>query len=143
MPSSASAPASPPSASHSQNSATQPSPGKHLVRFHLSFFFSISRCFSGSCVDSCWLSMTSKADAATNNDGLFNAEEKKPDLSDQFEYGLLLFFLSVFDLKFPVLLKLKSLYCFNIPTVQLQFLSLCDLLNGFPFDLFEYLIGEI
>lgn len=55
MPSSASAPASPPSASHSQNSATQPSPRKHL------------------------------AEAATNNDGLFNAEEKKPDLSDQFE----------------------------------------------------------
>lgn len=42
MPSSASAPASPPSASHSQNSATQPSPRKHLVCFLL---YSLSRCF--------------------------------------------------------------------------------------------------
>ncbi|KAA0058023.1 uncharacterized protein E5676_scaffold346G00180 [Cucumis melo var. makuwa] len=51
MPSSASAPASPTSASHSQNSATQPSPRKNL------------------------------AEAANSND----AEEKKPDLTDQFE----------------------------------------------------------
>uniref|UniRef100_A0A9I9DE16 Uncharacterized protein n=1 Tax=Cucumis melo TaxID=3656 RepID=A0A9I9DE16_CUCME len=51
MPSSASAPASPTSASHSQNSATQPSPRKNL------------------------------AEAANSND----AEEKKPDLTDQFD----------------------------------------------------------
>ncbi|XP_022134661.1 uncharacterized protein LOC111006878 [Momordica charantia] len=56
MPSSASAPASPPSASHSQNSATHSSPPKHLADA-----------------------------AATSNDGLLDAEEKKPDLSDQFE----------------------------------------------------------
>lgn len=89
MPSSASAPASPPSASHSQNSATQPSPRKNSVRLFLSSLsLSLSRRFSSACIDSFSLSMISKADGVTNNDGLSNAEEKKPDLSDQFEYGL-------------------------------------------------------
>ncbi|KAG7023270.1 hypothetical protein SDJN02_14295 [Cucurbita argyrosperma subsp. argyrosperma] len=105
MPSSASAPASPPSASHSQNSATQPSPRKHL------------------------------ADAATNNDGLFDADEKKPDLLDQFEYDPFLFFLSVFDLKFSFAFEVEIGTVSMSQQFQLQFLSLRDLLDGFPSDL--------
>lgn len=87
--------------------------------------------------------MTLQADAATNNDGLFDADEKKPDLPDQFEYDPFLFFLSVFDLKFSFAFEVEIGTVSISQQFQLQFLSLRDLLDGFPSDLFEYFIGEI
>lgn len=78
-------------------------PSEKLGMF--SSLLSLSRCFSRASVDSSWVSMSSKAEAANSND----AEEKKPDLTDQFEYALFFFFLYGFVWSL-------NRCCFNIST---------------------------